>query len=117
MFLPTPLMAEISDKMMSWPALVVLAVGLSVAAWLLSRKGKWLVLIPLPLALWLAAGAIEEIRDASLAPAVIQELGYSYWVTSFVPLVAVVVAAGASKKTPIQFREPAPGLARGRGSM
>jgi hypothetical protein len=101
MSLMTPVLAEISDKMLSWPALLAWTSGLSAAAWLLARKKKWLVLIPLPLALLFAAGSIEEMRDPFFASAVIQELGYSYWIVSFVPLVAIIAAACIQKK-PIQ---------------
>lgn len=79
--------------MLSWPALWAWSFGLSAAAWLLSRKKKWLVLVPLPLALLFAAGSIEEMRDPFFAPAVIQELGYSYWIVSFTPLAAIIAAA------------------------
>jgi hypothetical protein len=98
MSLTTPVLAEISDKMLSWPALLAWSSVLSAAAWFLSRKKKWLVLVPLPLSLVFAAGSIEEMRDPFFAPAVIQELGYSYWIVSFTPLVAIIAAACIQRK-------------------
>lgn len=85
--------------MLSWPALLAWGAGLSIAAWLLSRRRWWLGLLPLPFALLFAASTIAEMSDPFFAPAVIQEFGYSYWLANFMPLLAIAAAVSFRKKS------------------
>jgi len=97
--LPSSILAEVSDKMMSFPALIVWNVVLVLVAWVAAKKNRWLVLLPLSLAAILAFGAAEEYRDPFVGPAVIHELGYSYAALSFLPLYAVVTFTMRKKKS------------------
>jgi hypothetical protein len=96
--MPYPLLAEISDKMMSWPTLLGWNVGLIVLAWAIAKVARWLVVIPFLLAGVLALSAIDELRDRFVGPAVVHELGYGYVALSFLPVIFVVVIAVRTRK-------------------
>ena len=82
-------LAEVSDKMMSFPQLLLWNVGLIVVAWWLVRRSRWLVLIPLFMAAIFAVGTVDELRDPHVGPAVMHELGYPYVALSVLPFLAV----------------------------
>lgn len=84
------LLAEVSDKGMSFPSLLLWNAAIIVATWWLVGRSRWLVLIPLAVAAILALATVDELRDPHVGPALIHELGYSYFVLSFLPLAAVV---------------------------
>lgn len=79
------IIAEVSDKMMSHPALITWCLGLMIASYLLERKNRWLLLIPSVFALVSALGSIEELKDPHFSDAVIHELGYGYILLGFTP--------------------------------
>jgi hypothetical protein len=107
-----PVIAEVSDKMLSWPALIIWVIVLVGLTWVLGRRKKWLLLIPLPVAWLFASGPFDEMRDPNFGPAVVAELGYSYWAVSIIPIVAVSVVACLPKK-PNQPPQPTPVNRRG----
>jgi hypothetical protein len=96
--MPSPILAEVSDKMMSLPVLVAWNVVLILLALALAKKSRWFVLLPFAFALVLAAGAIEELRDPYVGPAVIHELGYGYVALSVLPLLAIAAVSARRKK-------------------
>jgi hypothetical protein len=97
--LPTPIVAEVSDKLMSLSALVAWNAMLAVIAWTLAKKSVLLVLAPLFVAMLLAAVSLEELCDPFVGPAVIHELGYGYAALSFLPLLTIVVIVIRTKKS------------------
>ena len=72
-----PVIAEVSDKMLSWPALIIWVIVLVGLTWVLGRRKKWLLLIPLPVAWLFASGPFDEMRDPNFGPAVVAELAQS----------------------------------------
>lgn len=83
-------LAEISDKMLSFSALITWNVILISLAWVLTRKSRWLLFIPLPPAVLFALGTLDELRDPYMGPAVVCELGYGYVVLGLLPLAAII---------------------------
>jgi hypothetical protein len=103
LFLPIRIFAEVSDKMMSWPALWSWVFVIPLVTWALLRKSKWLVVLPLPLAALLALGSFDSWRDPYIGPAVVEELGYLYLMLGFVPLISIgVLFLVVKKKTGIE---------------
>lgn len=98
-------LAEVSDKMMSWPILTLWSFGLVLLAWALSRKKKWRLVIPLPFAALLAFAMFEELHDPDVGPAVISELGYCYVALPFLPLLAIAVLLLSKNKKSNQSPE------------
>ena len=84
------LVAEVSDKMMSFPTLLLWNAALIVAAWWLVRRSRWLALVPLCVAAIFALATLDELRDPHVGPAVIHELGYAYVALIFFPSVVVL---------------------------
>jgi len=87
----TSVLAEIGDKMMSLPTLLVWNAIIVLLTWWFVRKNKWLAVIPLSVALIFAFGGLEELREPHMARAVIQELGYFYVALNFLPLLMIAV--------------------------
>ena len=85
-----PFVAEVSDRMMSFPAILLLHAVLIAAAWWLVRRSRWLVLIPLCVSAVFAFATLDELRDPHVGPAMLRELGYVYAALGFVPFVVVV---------------------------
>jgi ABC-type Co2+ transport system permease subunit len=96
--MPSPILAEVSDKMMSLPTLIVWNVVLVLVARAVAEKSRWFALIPFSLATVLALSALEELRDPFVGPAVIHELGYRYAALSFLPLIVVATIAARKRK-------------------
>ncbi|MBK8477052.1 MAG: hypothetical protein IPL39_12370 [Opitutaceae bacterium] len=96
-------LAEVSDKMNSWPALIAWVAGISAASVVALRKRSWLAAIPGLLALLWAWGACDIVADRFMRPAVITELGMSYILIEYVPLaVFLVLLLIRTKKSPNQ---------------
>ena len=91
-------LAEVSDKMMSFPQLLLWNVGLIVAAWGLVRRSRWLVVIPPFVAAIFAVGMLEELRDPHIGPAMMHELGYPYVALSVLPFLAVAALLVRGRK-------------------
>jgi hypothetical protein len=109
-----PLLAEVGDKVPRLWMLALWCAGIALLAWVLTKKKKWLAIIPLPLAGFFALAATHETRDPFVGPAIIRELGYSYVVFCYffaaIPLVVIVTLIFRSKKAPNQSPEPTSGL-------
>ncbi len=86
-----PILAEVADKMNSWPAEVAWTVGISIASIVALRRRSWLAVIPSLFALLWTWGAYDIVADRFMRPAVIAELGVSYILIQFLPLVVFVV--------------------------
>jgi hypothetical protein len=101
-----PLLAEVGDKVPRLWVLGLWCAGITLLAWLLTRKRKWLVIIPLPLAAVFAVGVTHEPRDPFVGPAIIRELGYSYvtlcYLFAIAPFAMIAVLIIRSKKEPNQ---------------
>ena len=107
------MLAEVSDKMMSFPTLVVWNIAFVLVTWALVKKSRWLALIPFPLATLFALGAIEEWRDPYIGPAVIGELGYGYLALDILPFCTVVTLAALKRKNANPAPAPQPASSAG----
>jgi hypothetical protein len=101
--LATLIFAEVADKMNSWPAVVAWVVLISAASVITIRRRSWLAVIPCLLAIFWALVGYGILSDRFIRPAVIAELGLSYILIEFLPLI-VSVAFGVieMKKRPNQ---------------
>ena len=77
-------LAEVMDKEPPAYALLLLGVGIAVAAFFAVRFSVWTLLLFLPLACLAADALTSEIRDPFVGPAIVHEAGYSYVVTGYV---------------------------------
>jgi hypothetical protein len=96
---PIPILAEVNDKMMSFPTLVAWNVALIMLALVFAKKKRWLALLPCSFAFFLALGTFEELCDPFVGPAVIHELGFGYVTLSFLPLLAIMAVVVSAKRT------------------
>jgi len=78
-----PVLAEVRDKIPRLPVLFLWCAGISLLAWVLGRKKKWLGLFALPLAGFYAVGVTAEPLDPFVGPAIVREFGYYYPVVCF----------------------------------
>jgi len=113
---PFLVLAEVSDKMMSFHALIAWNTALPLVTWMLKKKSRWLTLIPIMPAALFALGSLEELRDPDFGPAVIHELGYGYVALSFLPLLMTTIVAVLSKKRPNKTLEQTPTSVTDRAS-
>ena len=97
------ILAEVSDKMNSWPTIIAWMVLVSAASVITIRRRSWLAVIPGFFAVLWAWSAFDILTDRFMRPAVIAELGLSYILIEFLPL-TVFVAFGIieRKKKPNQ---------------
>ena len=86
-----PFLAEVSDKMNSWPVVIAWVAGISAASVVALRKRSWLAIIPGLLALLWAWGACDILADRFMRPAVVVELGMPYILIGFIPLAVFAV--------------------------
>jgi hypothetical protein len=102
----SPILAEVADKMNSWPTEVAWMVGISLASVVALRRRSWLAVIPGLFALLWTWGAYDILANRFMRPAVIAELGLSYILIQFLPLIVFVVFfVRAIKKRPNQSPE------------
>jgi hypothetical protein len=92
----TPILAEISDKMPGVSAIWFWSLCLAAVGVGCCRFSRWLYLVALPVAGWLAfAGYGEIVAEGFFRDAIISELGHGYLFqavcASWLPLVALLV--------------------------
>lgn len=80
----TPILAEISDKEPSLLTVWLVAALFSVASFAICRFRRWTALIAIPLIGVWAIGLFSELRSPDVGPAIIQELGRSYVIQSYI---------------------------------
>jgi len=107
----SPILAEVADKMNSWPTEIAWMVGISLASVVALRRRSWLAVIPGLFALLWSWGAYDILTDRFMRPAVIAELGLSYILIQFLPLIVFVAFfVPAIRKRPNQALQPTPML-------
>jgi hypothetical protein len=110
-----PILAEVADKMNSWPALAAWLAGISIASAVALRRRSWLAIIPGLFALLWTWSAYDILTARFMRPAVIAELGLCYILVQFLPLLTFVVSSAIEiKKRPNQTPEPTPPLVTDR---
>jgi hypothetical protein len=77
---------EVMDKEPSLVQVWVVCLALGVGGFFLAKYRYWLLSIVLAIALVLAWSQLSELRDPSVGPAIIREVGYSYVVQSYVAI-------------------------------
>lgn len=109
------ILAEVGDKIPRLPVLVLWCAGISLLAWALGRKKKWLGLLTLPLAGFYAAGVTAEPLDRFVGPAIVREAGYYYPVACFTLAIIpfAIVAVPFFERTPSHSSQPTPVNGRG----
>ncbi len=106
--LVTPVLAEVSDKMNSWPTLTAWIIGISVASAVSIRKRRWIAIVPGLFALLWSWGAYDLLSDRFMKEAVIVELGLSYILIQFIPLTVFLTFLLIEMKRPNQPPETRP---------
>lgn len=110
MFSIVSILAEVGDKIPRLPVLVLWCAGISVLAWALGRKKRWLGLLTLPLAGFYAAVVTAEPLDRFVGPAIVRELGYSHSAVCFALAIIpfAIVVASFFERTSNQSPQPTP---------
>ena len=97
-----PVLAEVGDKIPRLPVVFLWSAGISLLAWVLIRKRKWLAPLPGTIAVLFAFVATAEPRDEFVGPAIVQELGHGYavlcYVASSIPILVIAVLLPFRKK-------------------
>jgi hypothetical protein len=84
--------AEVSDKLLSAPELLIPAFVSALLAVVLVRSSAWWCLLTAPIGLFRVFGAATELLDPYLGPAIKREVGSAY--LNRVVLALIVVLAG-----------------------
>jgi len=89
----SPAYAEVSDKVIPIPGILLCGVLAATAAFLACRYRPGLIWLALPLGLLFAAEGAATLQDRFVGPAIMQEAGVGYAIASYGSLALVVAAS------------------------
>ena len=89
----SPAFAEVSDKVIPIPGILLCGVLAATATFVACRFRPALIWLALPLGLLFAAEGAATLQDRFVGPAIIQEAGVAYPIASYGSLALVVAAS------------------------
>ena len=93
LFLSSPALAEVSDKVMSIPQLWTYGIIGSVILFTLIRYSAWFVVLGLVVVLFFCLVSHQTIADPFVGPAIVKEQGNNYIVASYGSVILMVLSS------------------------
>ena len=93
LFLSSPTLAEVSDKVLSIPQLWTHGIIGGVILFMLIRYSAWFITLGLAVVLFFGLVAYETIADPFVGPAIVKEQGNTYIVASYGSVILIVLGS------------------------